>query len=236
MTACSLYADEAEKSRIPGYDTTTSAVEVLERSAPNGLAKPIDAAQAPIAQPVSGSSAGDAARDHEAALIMRARTGDEQAFAELVNRHRAAVWAACLRITGNRDDAEDALQDALMSAWQNIGRFRGESRFSTWLFRIASNAALAVVRRRPQFVELLEDHPTPWRDPAERIDDARRVHEALLRIPEAFRVALVLRVYGDFTYQDIAVHQGIPVQTVKSRISRARRIVEQFLTAAQPQP
>nr|WP_071935111.1 sigma-70 family RNA polymerase sigma factor [Rhodococcus pyridinivorans] len=84
----------------------------------------------------------------EAELIERCRAGDRAAFAELVAPSRERVWAVCVRITGNRHDAEDALQDALIAAWQNLGRFRGTAASGTWLYRIASNAALAVVRTR----------------------------------------------------------------------------------------
>lgn len=170
--------------------------------------------------------------DDEATLLQRVRDGDERAFMELVGRHRGPVWGVCLRITGNQHDAEDALQEALAAAWQNIGRFRGEAKFSTWLYRIASNAALAVVRRRPEVSDSEFDIPSGQRDLGDRLADADRVQAALVKIPEVFRVALVLRVYGDFTYEDIAVHQGIPVQTVKSRISRARTMMEDLLTAS----
>lgn len=170
--------------------------------------------------------------DDEATLLQRVRDGDQRAFMDLVGRHRGPVWAVCLRITGNQHDAEDALQEALTAAWQNIAKFRGDARFSTWLYRIASNAALAVVRRRPEVSDSEYDIPSGQRDLGDRLADRERVQAALLKLPEVFRVALVLRVYGDFTYEDIAVHQGIPVQTVKSRISRARTMMEDLLTAA----
>lgn len=168
--------------------------------------------------------------DEEQVLLDRVRDGDQRAFEELVGRSRGPAWAVCLRITGNAHDAEDALQDTLASAWKNIHRFRGDSRFATWLFRIASNSALAVVRRRIP-TEDEWDGPSADRDLGDRVADSERVQTALMRLPENYRVALVLRVYGDFTYDDIAVHQGIPVQTVKSRLSRARSAMEESLAA-----
>ena len=104
---------------------------------------------------------------------------------------------------------------------------------STWLFRIASNAALAVVRRRPEIADA-EQVVSGRRDHAEGVVDAERVQVALLQLPEPFRVALVLRIYGDFTYEDIAAHQGIPVQTVKSRLSRARSLMQDLLGTTEP--
>jgi RNA polymerase sigma factor (sigma-70 family) len=174
--------------------------------------------------------------DDEAALLRRVRAGDEQAFVDLITAHRSAAWAVCLRITGNAHDAEDALQEALVAAWRNIAGFRADARFSTWLFRIAANAALAVVRRRPATSELEVDNVSDRTDPAQRVADAERVQAALMALPEAFRVALVLRIWGDFTYNDIAIHQGIPVQTVKSRLSRARSMVQDHLTEPPDSP
>lgn len=166
-------------------------------------------------------------RDVERALLERAREGDDRAFEQLVSMHKTHIWAVCVRITRNTPDAEDALQDALTAAWQHIGRFRGDAKFSTWMHRIAANAALSIVRRRkevalddvtPEGVELADDGP----DPYEAIAQADRVQTALAQLPENFRVAIVLREYGDLTYEEIAIHQGVPLQTVKSRINRAR--------------
>ena len=169
--------------------------------------------------------------DDEAALVHRACAGDECAFVDLVAADRSAVWAVCLRITGNRSDAEDALQDTLLAAWRNLAQFRSDARFSTWLFRIAANAALAIVRRRPEVVETF-DVVSVCGDPGDRIADADRVQTALMALPETFRVALILRIYGDLSYEDIAVHQGIPVQTVKSRLWRARSMMHDLLAPA----
>ncbi len=167
----------------------------------------------------------------EAALVRVACAGDERAFVELISTDRAAVWAVCLRITGNPHDAEDALQDALVAAWRNITQFRADAKFSTWLFRIAANAALAIVRRRCELVENVELVGVGG-DPGDRVVDADRVQTALMTLPETFRVALVLRIYGDLSYEDIAVHQGIPVQTVKSRLWRARSMMQELLAPA----
>ena len=86
----------------------------------------------------------------DAELLSKAREGDERAFAELVTRYQHIAWSVCMRITENQHDAEDALQHALASTWKNLSRFRGESKFGTWFYRIASNAAVALVRKRKQ--------------------------------------------------------------------------------------
>jgi len=94
---------------------------------------------------------------------------------------------------------------------------------STWLYRIASNAALAQVRRRrEETVESVPETADEWADPQHGVAERDRVTEALRHVPPDFREALVLREYGDFTYEQIAAHQGVGVQTVKSRLNRAR--------------
>ena len=160
----------------------------------------------------------------EHALLARARDGDESAFRALVEPHRARLWSICLRVAGNRQDAEDALQDALTATWMNLAAFRGESRFSTWAYRIAANAAVAVIRRRREVpVEGVADlaaGATP--DHADTVATRDQVTAVLATLPAPMREALVLREYADLSYEEIARHQGVPVQTVKSRLNRAR--------------
>ena len=175
----------------------------------------------------------------ETALLFRARAGDQQAFAELVGAYRNQVWAVCLNVTGNHQDAEDALQNTLIAAWQNLEKFRGEARFGTWLHRIATNNALTIVRRRKPSTPLtgfsdaeqpitLTDHEPALDDHVANVDVLRI---ALAALPDEFRTALVLREFGDLTYADIAEHQGVGVQTVKSRLSRARQQLAQSVRA-----
>jgi RNA polymerase sigma factor (sigma-70 family) len=168
----------------------------------------------------------------ERTLISRAQAGDERAFAELVTRHKRHIWAVCVRITNNTSDAEDALQEALTAAWQHLDKFRGDAKFSTWMHRIAANAALAVVRRRRDVLtdefELEDTGSDAYRD----FDETDRVQAALRTIPPDFRAALVLREYGGLTYDEIAVHQGIPVATVKSRLNRAKKALAEALGLA----
>lgn len=167
--------------------------------------------------------------EDERALVTRARAGDDAAFAALVESSKARVWSICLRITGNHSDAEDALQDALSAAWQHLARFRDDARFSTWLYRIASNASLAVVRRRRDTPSEVDPGWLVMDDPTSGYDDIDRVQRALATVPETFRAALVLREYGALTYEEIAAATGVGVQTVKSRLNRARAAVSAAL-------
>lgn len=164
-------------------------------------------------------------RVEQAELVAAARSGDGAAFAALVEPARARAWSVCLRITGQPSDAEDALQDALTSAWQNLDRFRQDAAFSTWLYRIASNASLSLVRKRRDTPTDFEDRDWVSEDPTHTVDTVDRVQRALAEIPHSFRAVLVLREYGDLSYQEIADTLGISIQTVKSRLHRARTAV-----------
>ena len=168
----------------------------------------------------------------EAELLALARQGDRAAFNALVAPYRDRLWAVCLRTTRHRADAEDALQDCLIAVWQNLDRFRGEAGIATWMFRIAANASLAVVRRRREVVphdDAAFEHESPSRDHAGSVADRDRVQRALRVLPEDFRVALVLREYGDYSYQQIADYQQVSIQTVKSRLNRARTMMAREL-------
>jgi RNA polymerase sigma-70 factor (ECF subfamily) len=169
--------------------------------------------------------------DEDAPLVARAREGDERAFAELLSPYRRGLWGVCLRVTGNAADAEDALQDTMISAWRHLGKFRGDARFSTWVYRIAVNASLATVRRRRDAVELSDEVPETRRSFTGDIADRDQIQRALVTLPESFRVALVLREYGGFTYAEIATHQGILIETVKTRLHRARLLMQAALNS-----
>jgi len=166
-------------------------------------------------------------------LLALCRQGYATAFAELVGRYRNRLWSICFRVTGNREDAEEAVQDTLTSAWQNLHKFRGDAKVSTWLYRIAANASLAIVRKRKETVADLDvielEDPAPLT--ADRVADVDAVRRALAELPEDFRVAVVLREFAEMSYADIAEHQGIPVATVKTRINRARK---QLITLLAP--
>lgn len=165
----------------------------------------------------------------EVSAINRACAGDAQAFEELLRPHRDKLWAVCVRVTGNRADAEDAVQECMIAVWRGLPRFRGESQFSTWIYRIAANAALGIVRRRREVPveEIFDVSPNASFEDEIALHD--QIQAALQSVPEDFRVALVLREYGGLTYEEISEHQGIPIQTVKSRLNRARAAVRAAL-------
>lgn len=159
--------------------------------------------------------------EDQPADVSFAQAGDQEAFARLMDKHKKMMWSVCLRITGNSYDAEDAVQDTLMQAWKALPKFRGEASLGTWLYRIAGNSSIAIVRRR-KYTDTLPEELSGERDFAEQIAATDAVQRALSTMSEIFREILVLRELCDFSYEQIAAHQGVSVQTVKSRLNRAR--------------
>ena len=177
----------------------------------------------------SDHDAEDAA-DGELAVL--AAAGDAEAFAALAGRHRELMYGVCRRITCDDQDALDALQEALLVAWRRIGSFEGRSAVSTWLFRVAANAAIDEVRRRSRRPPYADAAPADLPAAHDIEGDAvtkSTVDWALAQLPPQFRAAVVLREYCDFSYQEIAEVMDVPVDTVKSRISRGRQALADLL-------
>jgi RNA polymerase sigma-70 factor (ECF subfamily) len=184
-----------------------------------------------VVQSAGETGVSPPSREADAALVERARAGDQAAFEEVVLRHRRMIWSVCLRITVDRFDAEDAVQDALVAAWHHLGTFRGDAAVSTWLYRIAANAATAIVRRRRP--EPTDELPTPGApDFSQSLVDGDLVQRCLAQLPPVFREALVLRELCDLSYDAVAAHQGVGIQTVKSRLHRARGLFRAALEQA----
>jgi RNA polymerase sigma-70 factor (ECF subfamily) len=169
-------------------------------------------------------------QDHELAAL--AAAGDAEAFAALVGRHQDLMYGVCRRITCDDQDALDALQEALLVAWRRIGGFEGRSAVRTWLFRVATNAAIDEVRRRSRQPAnaATEAGDLPSAHDVETAAVTRStVDWALAQLPPQFRAAVVLREYCDLSYQQIADVLDTPIDTVKSRISRGRQALADLL-------
>jgi RNA polymerase sigma-70 factor (ECF subfamily) len=172
----------------------------------------------------------------ESKLIAKARRGNHEAFTELVQKHSGKIYGVSLRMLKNREDAEDNVQNVLVKAYYNIGRFEGHSQFSTWLFRITINEALMKLRRhKPErFVNTTDpgaDSSTYATYP--EIEDHRQNHEreyinrelaakALQCLNPSLRNTFVLQKAEGWTNRELARAMGITVETVKSRVFRAR--------------
>ena len=171
------------------------------------------------------------------AEVLRAHVaGEDHAFDELVRRHRDRLWSLALRTLLDREEAADALQDALVSAFRAAGRYRGEASVSTWLHRITVNACLdRARRRRARPTEPLGDHDTPT--PRDAVADhltRLRVEQALALLPLTQRLAVVLVDMQGFGVEEAAAVLGTRVGTVKSRCARGRRRLATLLDDLRP--
>lgn len=177
-------------------------------------------------------------------LLRRAREGDTAAFGELVELHQSRIYAVCLRILADPDDARDAAQDAFVTAFRKLAQFRGDAAFTTWLHRIAVNACydeLRRAKRRPMLHALAatDDDRAPEPGPpapdhADEIAGTVDVTRALAEIPDDFRIALVLADVEDLPYEEIARVLEVPVGTVKSRVHRGRVALARLLAGEPP--
>jgi RNA polymerase sigma-70 factor (ECF subfamily) len=174
----------------------------------------------------------------EAELIGAARSGDRQAFDELVRRTFVDTYTLARRLTGNEEDARDVAQDAYLRAWKGIGKFRGDAAFSTWMYRITANAASTLVhKRRRQRAEPFDDDFEPvdrhaeeqvsrQAESAEALD---RIGQALDELPAKLRSVVVLKDVYDMSHEAIAEELGITVSAAKVRLHRARRKLRDVL-------
>jgi len=171
----------------------------------------------------------------DAALAAAAASGDREALETLLERHFGLVHAVCRRVTGNHHDALDATQEALIRVTRNIDKFDARARFTTWLYRVAVNAALDELRRRKRRPVATDSLPEVGAGGFEGAVDARLdVDGALAEVPADFRVAVVLRDLCDLEYEEIAQVLDVPIGTVRSRIARGRAAVAQHLGNSVP--
>ena len=176
-------------------------------------------------------------------LVARAQTGDLPAFETLVERHEERLYRLALRLLRNDTDAREVLQDAFLSAWQNLGAFAGRAQFGSWIYRVTLNAALMLLRsrrRRPTVsvedvsesavddaLAAAPDHAAnDWtRRPDEQLQSVelkQHIQSALDELPEILRVVFVLRDVEELSTEETADALGITVQAVKTRLHRAR--------------
>jgi RNA polymerase sigma-70 factor (ECF subfamily) len=175
-------------------------------------------------------------RDAERTAVAACRRGEREAFDVLVARYQRPIYRLCYRYVNNHEDANDLAQDAFLKAWRAISSFRGESAFSTWLYRIAVNACLNHrALKRPltqELPEVLVD-PRPGAEAeAERDDEARRVRAAVSRLPDRQRATLILKIYHDLTHEEVAGILGSSVGTVKANLFHALANLRRQMGAA----
>lgn len=180
----------------------------------------------------------------EQELVLRAKAGDDEAFAQLMQDNEKRIYNLTLRMTGNPDDAMDLAQEAFLNAWRGLKFFKGDSTFSTWVYRLASNACIDHLRRkkRRQDIDLPmpmdEEDDRPPDIPDDRFQPERELERQELRnavcsgleqLSDEHRQVLVMREINGLSYQEIANVLDLEAGTVKSRIARARNSLRKIL-------
>ena len=173
-------------------------------------------------------------------LVVLVLQGQSEAFAILVERYQKQIFALAYRLGGDYDEARDMAQEAFLRAWRSLSSYKGQSRFSTWLYRVTSNVCLDELRRRrrgeTESMQALEENGFEPVDPAEtpemaldRAELRRDLAEAISQLGSEQRAALILRDVQGLPYEEIAQILDLNLNTVKSRISRARSALREIL-------
>lgn len=180
----------------------------------------------------------------ELRLIKAAQSGDSSAFEELVRDNQKLVYNLALKLSGNPDDALDISQNVFIKAYTNLGSFRGDSRFSVWLYRLCHNASMDFLRQNKSSrvvsihgddgddEQQKYDAPDPGPLPSEIIERRelrQAVRDAIMSLPENKRDIIIMAEFSHMSYSDIAWELGISEGTVKSRLSRARASLAEIL-------
>jgi RNA polymerase sigma-70 factor (ECF subfamily) len=158
--------------------------------------------------------------------------GDVEAFDRIFLKYQDYVYNICLGILGNPEDARDGTQETFLRVYRSAGQFRGKSALSTWIYTIAVNTCRQMLRKRPKagvvsldepdFAELTDPGPPPWRE-VERADEERRVRRLVAELPEDYRIVLVLRYFQELSYEEMVRVLNWTLPQVKIKLHRARR-------------
>lgn len=173
----------------------------------------------------------------ERKIIQKAQAGDAQAFSELVLTYQRFVYNLALRALGSPDEAQDAAQEAFLRAWLSLDGFRGESRFSTWLYRVTLNLCL---NRRPRLrrdlaslaVDDQEALPGEDDNPSQLIESREQrvfLHAQIEKLPETYRLLITMRYQQELSYEEMADLLNIPLGTVKTGLFRAKNQLKKAL-------
>jgi RNA polymerase sigma-70 factor (ECF subfamily) len=221
-------------AKLADLETLLPHTSVAGRSLDGGFAQEPDAVED---QPVR--------RDPASLLAEQVKAGDHEALRPLLDQVRPRALAIALKVLRNREDAEDAVQEAMVKAWRNIGRFEGRASFTTWIHRIVMNTSLDILRRntsRPDLTASVEreDDEQPRLEPSHEITPEHTValgemqlmvRAAVARLAPVHQQAINLREFEDYSYDEIAETARCPVGTVMSRLHHARHHLAENLLA-----
>jgi RNA polymerase sigma-70 factor (ECF subfamily) len=191
-----------------------------------------------------------------AALVQRAQAGDRDALSALVQSQQTYVYSIAMSLMHNPADAADMTQESFVRLMRSLGTYRGETKFTTWLYRLVTNICLDGLRRRGRAVDSLDEPSSTqagddaqsmgerladsdrWTHPEEEVElreSATEVRAALERLPAAQRLALTLHYFQEMRYEDIAETMGLPLNTVKSHIRRGKERLALLLSNPEEQ-
>jgi RNA polymerase sigma-70 factor, ECF subfamily len=175
-------------------------------------------------------------------LVALSMGGDVESFNQLVLRWERPIYALAYRVIGREEEARDVVQETFLRAFRGIGNFRGQAKFSSWVYRIALNLCRDWIRRErrapilptPEGVDVVE--LAAEQEPAESIEDlvarkdmSRVVAEVMTKLPDEQRTAIILKEYHGMTFQEIADLQGVPLSTVKTRLYQGLNVLRRYL-------
>ena len=176
-------------------------------------------------------------REDERQAIEACQRGEREVFDRLVERYQRDIYRLCYRYVNNHEDANDMAQEVFLKAYKAIGRFRGDSSFSTWLYRIAVNTCLNFrAARKPEAEELPEALPDGRVGAAAALESeerAREIRNAVSRLPEKQRATLILKIFHDLTHEEVASVLGSTVGTVKANLFHALGNLRKLMTRAE---
>ena len=172
--------------------------------------------------------------DEDCACVARCLDGESAAFQPLVEKYHQPLFRMAVRMLGDREEARDAVQNAFLKAYRALGRYDASQKFFTWIYRIAVNECLNIIRARKTIVPLDQIEAVAQGiepdDPAERSEQRKRIRQALMALSPEQREVIVLRHFGGMTYAQVAEALGVPEKTVKSRLFGARQRLFELLS------
>jgi RNA polymerase sigma-70 factor (ECF subfamily) len=191
------------------------------------------------------NTVSSAAEQDDVLLVTASKRGDQDAFAQLVQRHQRRVFNLVFRMLQDYEESSEVTQETFLAAWQGLHSFRGDARFSTWLYRIAYNSALKQVEQRKrdralqsamQAEHIITEAGNEGRMETELEQHARQdfIRENLATLPVKYRAVLVLRHIQDMTYEEMAEILTVPIGTIKTHLFRARNLLKERLETFDP--
>jgi RNA polymerase sigma-70 factor (ECF subfamily) len=186
----------------------------------------------PLASTVSSTAEQD-----DLQLVTASKGGDQDAFAQLVQRYQRRVFNLVYRMLQQYEEANETTQETFLAAWQGLPAFRGDARFATWLYRIAYNCSLKQLEQRKRdkalqvALEAEQDNTKLTDTEMDVLDRQALVREHLSHLPAKYRIVLILRHLQDMTYEEMAEILTMPIGTIKTHLFRARNLLKERLQA-----